>query len=118
MSYTREAARLRENIQVITSTFESNNLRVLNIGCKPYNDDDADVSVYVEISTISGPSIPCDLEIKINLYDSNGILYMTKSEYLPEDEFNGYDTVEIECYDSSHTLERAVSGRLFVTRAY
>ncbi len=118
MSYTREAARLRENIQVITSTFESNNLRVLNVGCKPYSDDDADALVFVELTTINGSSIPCDLEVKVNLYDSNGVLYMSNSEYLPEDEFSGYDTLQIQCYDSSHTLERAVSGRLFVTKAY
>ena len=118
MSYANQAARLRSNIQIITNTFDSNNLKVLNIGCKPYSDDDADLYVYVEITTKNGSSIPCDLELKINLYDANGVLYMTNSEYIPEDEFGGYDTIEIQCFDSGHTLQKAVSGRLFVTKAY
>ena len=83
---------------------------------KPYSDDDADLTVYVELASMEGSSIPCDLALKINLYTENDELYMAKHVYIEEDIFDGYDTVTIECYDSKHTLERAKKGRLYVVR--
>ena len=92
------------------------NLEVLNIGCKPYGDEDADLSIYVELASIEGSSIPYDLALKINLYTDNDELYMAKHFCLIEDIFDGYDTVTIACCDCKHTLERAKKGRLFVVR--
>lgn len=101
----------------MTSTFENNNLQVLNIACKPYGDDDPDLQIFVELASVNGNEIPGDLNIKINLYDGDGELYLTKSQYLAAESFGGYDTVEISCYDDSHTLDIARKGRLYVTRA-
>lgn len=117
MNFRTAASKLRGSITVMTSTFELNNLQVLNIGCKPYKDDDGDLVVYVELSSIDGGTIPCDLSLKINLYDSEGNIYMINDYYISAESFTGYDTIEMDCFDSSHTLEIAVSGRLYVSRA-
>ena len=116
MDYKAAASRLRKNITIMKSTFDNNNLRVVNIGCKPYDDDDADLLFYVELESANGESIPCRLSLKINLYDSEGNLYMLEEDYLSPEQFNGYDTREIVFCDSSHVLEIARSGKIFVSR--
>ena len=116
MAYKAAASRLRKNIQIMTNTFEKNNLHVLNVGCKPYDDDDADLQVYVELESMDGESIPSNLYVKINLYDDEGNLYMIEDSLITASKFDGYDTIEINCYDSSHVLEIAKSGRLYVVK--
>lgn len=116
MSYINLAKELRNNIMIMTSTFENNNLQVLNIGCRPYADDDADLILYVELASITGTTIPSNLYVKVNLYDSDENIYMTCSENINIKSFCGYDTIEINCYDSSHTLITAKSGKLYVVR--
>lgn len=116
MNYESLAKELKKNIQVMETTFAANNLQVLNVGCKPCGDNDADLDVYVEIASISGSSLENDVDIKINLYDEDGELYMTDDTYVDSDTFAGYDTLTIQCYDSRHTLEQASKGRLYATR--
>ena len=115
MSYANAAKELKKNIQIMSSTFERNNLQVLNVACKPYGNNDADLRLFVEIASIEGDTIPADLNLKVNLYDADGDLYLLESSYLDSDSFQGYDTIEISCYDSGHTLDIARTGRLYVT---
>ena len=116
MSYRNAAVELNKNIQIMESTFEANNLQVLGTACKPYADDDGDLILYIEVASISGSKIKNSVQIKVNLYNKDNSLYMSKSTWVSEDKFSGYDTFEIQCYDSSHTLDIAVKGRLYVTR--
>lgn len=54
----------------------------------------------------------------IYLYDDNDELYMTEMSTVFRNRFSGYDTLTIYCRDDSHTLEKAVKGRLFVTKSH
>ena len=116
MDYRSAANRLRRNIQIMENTFANNNLQVLNIGCKPCDDEDGDVFVYVELSTIKGTRIPGNIKLKVNLYDIEGNLYLSSDTWIIAEEFCEYDTYSILCEDSTHALEYAVSGRLFASR--
>lgn len=111
------AKELKKNIQIMTNTFESNNLQVLNIGCKPYSDNDSDFDLYVELAAISGSDLKYSCKAKINLYDEDNELYMTKEEDIYKDDFSGYDTITISCYDNRKTLKIATKGRLYLTKS-
>ena len=115
MKYRIAARNLNKRLQILESTFESNNLEVLATACKPYNDSNGDLLVYVELVSISGKRIKKDLSLKINLYDINGDLYMSDYQDIFASEFTGYDTITIECQDSHHVLDTAYKGKLYVT---
>ncbi len=112
MTYEDVARELRKNIQILSNTFERANLQVLNIGCKPYSDTDPDAIFYVELSSLSGLNIPSTVEVKINLYNSDGEIICMSSEYLYGEEFSGYDTLSIT-FPNTNALDIAVSGRLY-----
>lgn len=114
--YENVAKELKKNIEVMTNTFEANNLQVLHLTVKPYSEDDADCNILLELSTISGSALESDVSVKINLYDEDDELYLTNSETIYKSSFSGYDTVTINCYDDSKTLDKAVKGRLYLTR--
>jgi hypothetical protein len=115
MTYSEIAKQLKRNIQIMDNTFSANNLKVLDIACKPCADDDADFDLYVEISSITGNTIPNDVCIKINLYDKDDELYLSDDTTIFKEYFTEYDTVKISFYDSFHTLDVAKRGRLYVT---
>lgn len=110
------AKTLKENIIVIQNTFD-NNIKVLKIGVKPYSEDDSDMQLLLEIESIDGGNLANSIDIKINLYDKDDELYQVNSSYLDEDVFCGYDTVVINCYDDGQTLQKAVKGKLYVTKS-
>ena len=64
MTYSEIAKQLKRNIQIMDNTFSANNLKVLDIACKPCADDDADFDLYVKVSSITGNTIPNDVCIK------------------------------------------------------
>lgn len=115
IDYIPLAKKLKKHIEIMESTFAANNLQVINIGCKPASNIGGDLEVYVEIASVTGSNLPFSLYIKINLYDDNDDLFMTKESFIRDDRFNGYETITIYCNDS-HVLDKAVKGRLFVTR--
>ena len=53
MTYTEIAKQLKRNIQIMDNTFSANNLKVLDIACKPCENDDADIDLYVEVASIT-----------------------------------------------------------------
>ena len=114
--YEDLAKELKKNIEILHNMFEVNNLQILNLSVRPEGEDDADCNILLEIASIEGNSIPCDLLIKINLYDEDDEIYMTNSEFVLKDKFSGYDTFSIYCFDNSNTLLKAVKGRLFITK--
>lgn len=116
MSYREMAKELKKHIEVMTNTFEANNLKLEGMSCRACAEDDGDLSVYVELASIQGSSIPADVRVKINLYDADGEIYMTGEESLYEEDFAGYDTLELQCFDDCQTLDIAKSGKLYVVR--
>ena len=116
LKYIIASKNLNKRLQILEFTFEENNLKVIATGCKPFNDYNGDLYVYVELSTISGKKLKNDLRLKINLYDVEGNLYMSAFEDVFADEFAGYDTITIECKDSQHVLDRAFKGKLYVIK--
>ena len=118
MKYRIAAKNLNRRLQILESTFEENNLKVLATGCKPCNDNDGDLLVYVEMVSLTGKKIKNDLLLKINIYNADGELYMSDSEDIYADEFNGYDTITINCKDSHHVLDHAYNGKLYVVQRW
>lgn len=103
---------LRRNTEIMTGTFEANNLQCLNIGCK-YEIDKKDHNLYfyVEIATISG-KLDGMKTLHINLYDEDGDL--CNSDYTGVYSFSGLDTETI-CFSSKNdNLEKAVKARVYV----
>ena len=45
------------------------------------------------------------------------LLIVYTNSLLDEDGFYAYDTVVIDCYDYGKTLEKAVKGKLYVTKS-
>ncbi|MEF9985472.1 MAG: hypothetical protein RR847_05060 [Bacilli bacterium] len=114
--YENLAKNLKENIEILHNTFEMNNIQILNVGVKEYDENDADCTILVEMSSINGIDIPNDFYIKINLYDENGEIYLSESCFNFKENFSGYDTVKIDCFDDKKTLTKAASGRLFLVK--
>ena len=110
------AQEFKKHLEIMENTFTANNLQVVNVGCQPYDDEDADFRLYVELVSISGSSIPCTLGVKVNLYDEENSLYLTECTHLWQNKFSGYDTITISCEDNSRALQTAVKGRLYVVR--
>jgi hypothetical protein len=115
MVYEDLAKELKKNIQIMTNTFEGNNLQVLNVSCRPTSSTSAHLDVYVELASIKGSKISTNVDIKINLYDSDGELLYCESQALFSCDFRGYDTLKILCYDDN-TLNNATKGRLYAVR--
>lgn len=114
--YEDLARELKKHIDVLTPTFEANNLQVLQFNIKPNCDEEADCEIYVELSAIEGQGIPANLlKLKINLYDDNDELYYVGSELIWQYQFAGYDTYVIDCNDPN-LLTTAVKGRLYVVK--
>ena len=100
----------------MTSTFETNNLECLNIGCKYVADKkDPCLNIMVEMTTIQGPIKDSYPKLNINLYDGDDDLFFTEQSYI-NSHMSGFDTVVIECSDKNVDLRNAVRGRLYVTR--
>lgn len=103
------AKSLRKNTDIIESTFSSFGLSVLSVGYQVNSDS---VETLVEVS--SGTSkLKMDVDIVVNIYDSDGDLVSSSTEYLDKDSFNGYDTVNIiDCNIGLGTT--ANKARIFV----
>lgn len=111
------ARELKKNIEIIDRSFEANNLQIMQMSVQPCGEDDADCNIYLELSTISGNTIPNDIVIKINLYDEDEELFMVEECPIDKDDFNGYDTFRILCYRDSTTLKYVNRGRLYVIQS-
>ena len=116
MNYNDLAKELKKNTDVVESTFEKNNLKLLRFRYRPYGEDDADCVLLIEFSADEGLEIPNSLFIKVNLYDDNDDIYLTDNTYINAETFSGYDTKALYLTDDSNALLRAKAGRIFVTR--
>lgn len=113
--YEDLAKALKNNIEIMTHTFENNNIQIINTGIKKCSDDDADFTFLFEVSTIKGSSIENDLSVNLNLYNNDGEIILHESFIIDCDHFQGYDTGSISCYLDSKALLLASKGRLYCT---
>ena len=111
--YEDLAKNLKNNIEIMTSTFENNNLQLLNTGIKNCGGDDADFSFIFEVSAKKGSSIKEDLSIGLNLYNKDGEIIYHDICVINCESFQGYDTETINCYLDGKALLLAAKGRLY-----
>lgn len=115
--YANLAKELKKNTDIMEMTFKRFNLRVLQYSYHPCSDKDADCELIIELVTIDGDSILDDASIKVNLYDENGEIFLTESEYIDSDDFAGYDTFKIDLYNNSNTLIMAKTARVYMSKS-
>lgn len=60
--------------------------------------DDADITVRGELHAVSGTNLENDLALQMSVYDSEGRVVQTSSDYIDSDSFFGFHTFEIRCY--------------------
>ena len=113
MDYSKQAKELKNNTQVITSTFETSNLRVVDVS---YHKG-VSFLAYVELVTIEGANIPYDVIVKINYYDHSGELYSSySSDVVRADKFLGYDTITLYTLDDDYVLDHVAKARIYLVR--
>ena len=112
--YKNLARELKKNTDVMEMTFKKFNLQVLQFTYRPYDEEDADCYLVIEVATISGNKISRGGHIKVNLYDENGEIIDTASAYIDEDEFGGYDTFRILICDEGRMLIEAKTARIYM----
>ena len=108
--YEDLAKSLKKNIEIMTYTFENNNLQILNTGIKRCGGDDADFVFLFEIATIKGNSIEKDVNVSLNLYNTDDEIIYHESMEIYCENFQGYDTGSISCYLDSKALLLASKG--------
>ena len=116
MNFFTAAKELCRNIEVLENTFSRNNLRVIKIGCRPYNENIGSLYFYVELEAINGESITHDMAFKLNIYDDEDDLFtVEESKPVKASCFAGYDTIEIH-FGSDQVLNTGKRGKLYAVR--
>ena len=111
------ARELKKNTDVLDMTFKKYNLQVLQFAYRPFDDNDADCSLLIEVASVEGNSIEKSVRIVVNLYDEDGEIYMSERQPIFNYDFAGYDTYVIQLYNNGRTLKEAKSARIFVSRS-
>ena len=101
---------------MLENSFEKYNLRVLAYGFSKLDQKNDTVSFQVEIVTIEGNMIPCNLQCKLNLYDNTGAIIQTlNSSFLLKERFFCYDTITVWGYVSGYNPAMDIQrARLFI----
>lgn len=111
---------LRKNTEILDSTFEQYNLKILSVAYSASLPDGDDVKTWLEMIAIEGNKlqlpksvmISC-LEVKINFYKNDRLLCSAATAIFP-DKFNGYDTKEIHISQCG-LISQATKVRIFAT---
>lgn len=114
--YSEIAKELKNNTEIIQSTFDKFKLNIIQFVYKPYSENDADCILIIEVSSCEGEDVTENAYIKINLYDDEGSIIMTQSHYISAEDFAGYDTFEILLYKDGKTLDEAKSAKLYMSK--
>lgn len=109
---------LKKNTEILENAFEKLNLKVLGVAYSG-STHSGTITAYVELVAINGNKLklPRDsfgAEIKINFYE-NGNLICCENCCLDKDNFNGYDTLEINC-TYNNLITRATNARLYAVK--
>ncbi len=111
------AKELKNKTTILENTLEKFNLKIIQFAFRKYEEDDYDAELIVELQSIKGDKIPESADIKINLYDEAGDIFLTKSYTISKTQFAIYDTYRIPLYDDCKLLLRAKSAKIFMTKA-
>lgn len=82
---------LSKHIDIMQQSFNQNNLDVLDAVCRS---SAPGLIVNVEVCAIEGASIPNDIKIKVDIYDSEGLVLDSGTSPFRKRRFDGYDTVK------------------------
>ena len=82
----------------MNQTFNNYNLDVLDVGISNLDLDEGWFTIIIELSTKNGGSLNDPANIKINIYDDDGIIF--NDEYYIDDNFSSYDTISIPIQES------------------
>lgn len=107
------AKQLRKNIDVLDSTFEKYDLKVLSVGISGV-EDDGWFQVVVEILKKNSGKLDASLDIKANCYDEDGIIF-SKSTTIFAQDFSGYDTFIVYCQEDN-LIYKTNKIRVFLTK--
>lgn len=104
--YDELAKKLKDNTEVMESTFRSKNLQVESFNIRA--DSDGSCKFIVEIV---GGRLRESVEVKVNLYTDDGDIYSMESGYLNES-FSGFDTILVY-FSEEETIDKVVKARIY-----
>ena len=111
--YEDLAKKLKKNIEIMTPTFEKNNLKIINTGMRRVGSYDGDFEYLMEISSIKGSSIKRNLYVNLNLYNIDGDIILHEFSLIDSETFQGYETISIFCTLDGEALPLAANGRVY-----
>lgn len=108
------AKNLNKNVDVVESTFSQNNLQVISYGFCGISENGS-MTLLIEIASINGNSINSRVDVKANFYDEDGVIIYSESRTVYEEDFAGYDTLNMYLNEDGLAFN-AVKCRLFAVR--
>ncbi len=88
------ANNLKDNTELILTTFEKVGLKVTNVGYCSI-DDRGWMDLLVEVEVASGRDLEDDVIVKANFYDGSGSVIFSDEEEIFCDDFLGFDTIHM-----------------------
>lgn len=114
--YSNEENELSKNIDILTPTFDKFGLEVMNVGIQ-YADmlGGHGIRFFVEIMSDKELEETSHINIKANVYDSNGrLITMGSMGFSPKD-FSGYDTIQVTAFGDT-IWDNAAKARIYATK--
>lgn len=107
---------LKRNTEVIESTFEKFNLKLLDYAYLP--SDGWNCCWYIiELSTIQGNSIKEDVYIKLNFYNKGGGLIYSEEESIKKKDIDGYNTFKMSFESmTDNRLRKCYKAKIFLSK--
>lgn len=107
-------SKLKKSVERLELFEEKLGVRLDNISVK--TDEYYKITVLGEIFSSSGESLNQNIYLNANLYNSDGDLIGTESEYIDVEDFMGYDTFKFYFYEDDIAL-KTNKIRLFVKKS-
>ena len=107
---------LKRNTEVVESTFEKFNLKLLDYAYLP--SDGWNCCWYIiELSTIKGNLMKEDAHIKLNFYDKDGGLVYSEDETISKDDVDGYNTFKLSFESmTDNRLRKCHKAKIFLSK--
>lgn len=103
---------LKEKIEIVGNSFKKLNLRVIDTGICNLDKKGDCFSIIIELESIDDNKVDDFINLKVNVYDSEGIIYNTSDMV---GGFSGYDTIKISLHDEKLVLN-AEKIKLFASK--
>ena len=108
--------RLNRNVDVLESTLEKYNCRVISYGFCGIDTSNGWMQFLVEVATIKGSKLTDDIQLKVNLYDAQGVIIYSDEIDIDQDDFAGYDTLHFYLNENNVAYD-AAKARLFAVKS-